>query len=159
MKKEKKYSKNGKRQIVDTGWKEFDKQTNWITTGNAVCATQYSSYIRPWSETECNDISFKPGELLEHDLRPFLKHGLPADISENLRFKERSEKRILYMFWTSPRGSLKLEPFLWVVTTAEPHPRLVMKRVMHYPGQSWKKRYMAADEILKYITEDWDEKG
>lgn len=155
--KEKKYSKNGKRQIVDTGWKEFDKQTNWITTGNAVCATQLSSYIRPWSETECNDISFKPGELLEHDLRPFLKHGLPDAIKEVLRSKGRTEKYILYMFWTSTCRSL--DPFLWVVTTAGPHPRLVMKRVTCYPGQSWKKRFMAADEVLKYITEDWNEEG
>ena len=156
--KAKKYSKNGKRQIVDTGWKEFDRQTNYITTGNAICSTQLSAYIRPWSETECNDISFKPGELLEYDLRPFLADGLPDDIKEVLRFKGRTCQRILYMFGTYPRPGMGFIPFLWVVTTAEPHPRLVMSRVVISPGQRRMKRIMAADEIMKYITEDWNEK-
>ena len=32
--KEAKFNKTGTRQLVDTGWKTFDRQTNCISTGN-----------------------------------------------------------------------------------------------------------------------------
>lgn len=159
--KAKKYSKNGKRQIVDTGWKTFDRQTDCISTGNAVCNTQLSAYIRPWSETECNGYTFKPGELLEVDLKSF-GYRPPDDVMPILRDKDRKRSVILYMFSTYETignivGRRMRVPFLWVVTDDD-H-KLVTCHNVYRDGARMCKRYSATREILKYITEDWNEKG
>ena len=151
------YNKTGTRQLVGTGWKEFDRQTNCITTGNAVCNTQMSTYIRPFSETECNGHVFRPGELMAFDLKPYVKYGIPEAVLSLLEFKGRKDSLILYMFFTTPKGQTEPEPFLWVLTTKEPHPRLKISRVIYHFGQRYTKRFKAEEEILKYITEGNDE--
>lgn len=148
------FNKRGTKMLVDTGWKTFDRQTNCITTGNAVCNTQMSTYIRPFSETECNGRVFRPGELMAFDLKPYVRYGIPESILSLLEFKGRKESRILYMFFTRPRGSDGLRPFLWVLTTKEPNPKLVISRVVYEFGQRYTKRFKAEAEILKYITEE-----
>lgn len=156
--KEPKFNKNGTRQLVDTGWKEFDRQTNCITTGNAVCSTQMSTYIRPFSETECNGFAFRPGELLDADLKPYRKYSIPNSILETLEDKGRKNSMILYMFFTIPSRKLEAVPFFWVLTTREPHPNLIDKHVCLRLGERYTKRMSAATEILKYITEEDNEK-
>ncbi len=153
--KKAKYNKTGTRMIVDTGWKEFDRQTNCITTGNAVCNTQISSFIRPYSDTECNGFTFKPGELLEADLKPFQKYDIPDRILGRLDGTDRKDDLILYMFFTTKRGSIKVDPFLWAVTTPGPACRVLLEYVVvHEIGTSSIKRWNAAEEIIKYITGD-----
>lgn len=59
---------------VDTGLKIFDEQANrsgGFMTGNVFSSVQSSSFIRPYSETRCNDFDFAPGELREADLKYF----------------------------------------------------------------------------------------
>lgn len=154
-KKKEESNKSGTRQLVDTGWKEFDRQTNCITTGNAVCNTQISSFIRPYSDTKCNGFTFKPGELLEADLKPFKKYDIPDRILGRLDGTDREDDLILYMFFTMKRGSTKVDPFLWVVTTPGPAClKLVEYAVVHEFGTSLVKRWDAKNEILKYITGD-----
>lgn len=150
------FNKRGTRQLIDTGWKTFDRQTNCISTGNVIANTQLSLYIRPYHETECNGYTFKPGELLEADLKSF-RYRPPDDVMDILRDKGREKSVILYMFSTDEVvgnivGRYMRVPFLWVVTT-EDH-RLVCSRVGHRMGAMMGKRYKAAGEILKYITEE-----
>ena len=57
------YDKSG-RQIVSSAWKEFNQQTNCISTGNVYANTQYSSFIRPWKEKECNGHVNPEGHLV-----------------------------------------------------------------------------------------------
>lgn len=152
------FNKRGTKMLIDTGWKKFDRQTNCITTGNAVCNTQISSFIRPYSDTECNGFTFKPGELLEADLKPFRKYNIPERILSSLDRTDREDDRILYMFFTTKLGSTKADPFLWVVTTPGPARRkLVDRHVCLRFGERYTKRMDAATEILKYITDDDNE--
>jgi hypothetical protein len=150
------FNKRGTRQLVDTGWKAFDRQTNCIAAGNVIANTQLSLYVRPYRETECNGHTFKPGELLEADLKAF-RYRPPDDVMEILRDEGREKSVILYMFSTSEVvgnivGRYMRVPFLWVVTTAD-H-RLVKCRSVHRCGAQMCKRYNATREILRYITEE-----
>lgn len=149
------FNKKGTKQLVDTGWKTFDRQTNYISTGNVIANTQLSSYIRPYRETECNGLTFKPGELLMSDLKAF-GYGPPGDIMDILCHKRRKRSVILYMFSTHEVvgnivGRRMRVPFLWVVTDRD-H-RLIRCFYVHRCGAQMRKRYDAANEILKYITE------
>ncbi|MCG3655388.1 hypothetical protein L5F23_01565 [Aliarcobacter butzleri] len=47
------YTSNGKLKI-STGFKTFDEQSNYLGTGNVIANTQFSWYLRPTYETECN---------------------------------------------------------------------------------------------------------
>jgi hypothetical protein len=150
------FNKKGTRQLVDTGWKTFDRQTNCISTGNVIANTQLSLYIRPYRETECNGLTFKPGELLEADLKAF-GYGPPDDIMHILRDRDREKSVILYMFSTSEWvgnivGRRMRVPFLWVVTDYD-HVLIKIRVVHRFGAQMWKRRD-AAKEILKYITEE-----
>ena len=75
--KERKYNKTKMKQIVDSHWKLFNKQTNLIASGNVIANTQYSNVIRPWKETECNGRTNPFGRLMEFDLQGFKKHAIP----------------------------------------------------------------------------------
>ena len=151
------FNEAGTKQIVNTDWKEFNKQTNCITTGNAVCNTQLSMYIRPYSETKCNGYTFKPGELLEEDLKPFRKYDIPEWVLARLEDHGRKDSNILYMFSTYVKnpyrtlGSVRM-PFLWVVTSPG---HQLLDSAFHCQGRpKWSKWISAKEEILKYITEE-----
>lgn len=146
--KQRTYNKSGMKQIIDSGWKEFDMQTNCITTGNAYCNTQTSSLIRPFNETECNGHSFSKGHLMNFDLKQFQKFGIPENIREILRNPERGDSVILYMFFVRDKGRVK--PFCWVVT--DRNYKLIDTCLVVGYGQSYMKRLSAKTEILSYIT-------
>lgn len=109
------YNPSGTRQLINSGWKLFDEQTNLITTGNVSSNTQQSSYIRPWMETECNGRTNPEGHLTNFDLHPFRKYGIPPVIDKIVSDKGRKEPVILYMFhvWSKDQRIL---PFCWVLT-------------------------------------------
>ena len=69
--KEAKYNKTGTRQIIDTGFKKFDKATNLISAGNVIANTQYGNFIRPYNMVLCNGNKFHKGHLMECDLKGF----------------------------------------------------------------------------------------
>lgn len=159
--KKPKFNKKGTRQLVDTGWRTFDRQTNLVSTGNVIANTQLSLFVRPFGETECNDATFRPGELLDADMKAF-RYRPPDDVMGILFDKDRKDSVILYMFYTRERvgnivGRSMAVPFLWVVTT-EDH-RLIKLRVVHRFGAQMWKRQKAAKEIMKYITEGKNEEG
>ena len=143
------FNKRGTRQLIDSGWKEFDKQTNLITTGNAVLNTQHSSFIRPWSETECNGHTFPEGALMRSDLSTF--RSVPLSILEIIEDKNRRDGVILYEFWTYDLKTARCKTFCWVVT--DRNHKLLQKRIIVEYGTNRMKRISATEEILKYITE------
>lgn len=148
--KESVFSKSGMKQLIDSGWKEFDKQTNCIVHGNAVCNTQYSSYIRPWKETECNGFVNPEGHLMDFDLKPFRNYHIPRDIYDYLTDQNRQESVILYMFFVTNKYK-RLDPFSFVITSR--NHRLIMYRVVSWTGQRYMKRLRATKEAIKYITD------
>lgn len=139
------------KQIIDTGWKEFDRQTNCITTRNAYTNTQFSAFIRPWKKTECNGFTNPEGYLLDFDLLQFRKFNIPPIIKDLLVDKNREDSVILYMFFTTKEH---IEPCFWIVTSRN-HDYLLSVVVTHYK-QNFMKRDNARREVLKYITNDFD---
>lgn len=148
--KQKVWRKDGMKQIINSGWKEFDRQTNCISTGNVYANTQYSSFIRPWKETECNGFSNPEGHLMDFDLKPFRSFRIPQCIMDILKNKERAESYILYMFFIVNKYK-HVEPFGWVVT--DYHHKRVTSCVTRNYGQSYWRRYNALKEAINYITE------
>ena len=137
------------KQIIDSGWKLFDNQTNSIFPGNTYSNTQYSSYIRPWGETECNGNIREEGVLTKFDLKPFQQFRIPEKVMQIILDKERKESVILYMFFVYK--DRRINPFCWVVT--DYNDKLIDFRLVVRYKESWIKRYTAAQEAISYITE------
>lgn len=144
------WNKTGTRQLIDSGWKEFDRQTNCITRGNAFCSTQYSCCVRPWDEVECNGMTFKLGELMNADLKAFSRLQMPHSIREILTDRNRCDKVWAYVFFTMNK-SKNIEPFGWVVTNY--NHSLLADCVVCGRGRNFKKRWNALNECIAYITE------
>lgn len=145
--KKKIFSKNGMKQIINSGWKEFDNQTNCITTGNVIANTQYSSFIRPWKERECNNNIFPEGDLMRFDIEHFGR--LPEAIDKYLRDKNRQDSVILYEFFTTNKYGRRC-PFCWVITDRDY--KLIMYRISVHCRQHLLKRLTASREAINYIT-------
>ena len=144
------YNPTGTKQLINSGWKLFDEQTNLITTGNVSSNTQQSSYIRPWTETECNGRTNPEGHLTNFDLQPFRKYRIPTVIDKIVSDKNRKEPVILYMFhvWSKDQHVL---PFCWVVT--DTNHKLLKHFIVTRRGEHIEKRINAAHEAISYITE------
>lgn len=87
------WSKNGMKMIIDTEFKEFNKQTNYIGNGNVIANTQRSNYVRPWKEIECNGYINEEGHLQNFDLKSF---NIPNELRELL--KNQTNQVCLYQF-------------------------------------------------------------
>lgn len=135
-------------QVVKTQWKEFDKQTNCIATGNVYANTQVSSFIRPWLETKCNEHDFKAGHLMKFDLDNFRGYRIPEEIESYIRDKYRKDSIILYMFFTVRDKCVT--PFGWVLT--DKNYKLLKWTVVRENNESFEKRWSALNEAIQYIT-------
>lgn len=56
---------------INSGINVFDRQCNFITTGNHWGNCQLSAFVRPVSETECDGKRFEYGELFDADMKVF----------------------------------------------------------------------------------------
>lgn len=139
MSKEYQWNRRGN-QIFQSGYSTFDKQTNYIGTGNVISNTQVSSFIRPYCETKCNGFDFNPGELLQSDLRVYSK--MPNKARDILINKDRTEGYIYYQFYVSG------EPTFWIITDKN---HGFISRGINYTHRSVNKIIMASDEVMKYI--------
>ena len=74
--------------VVSTGSKVFDRQCTYLTTGNHLGNCQFSSYIRPVSETECNGRTFAAGELFDFDMAAFKE--MPSHVRAAIRAMDRT---------------------------------------------------------------------
>lgn len=90
-----KWNKSGSRMILDTKLKTFNTQTNLITIGNVIADTQYSNYIRPYNEIECNKKMYNKGELRDYDLQFFT---LNEKVRNYVLKHTENEDGILYQF-------------------------------------------------------------
>jgi hypothetical protein len=57
--------------MIDTGCSAFDSQCSHLTSGNHWGNCQFSTFVRPISETECNGGMVPTGELFEFDMKAF----------------------------------------------------------------------------------------
>lgn len=143
------YTKNGMKQIIDSGFKLFDKQTNCISYGNVIANTQYSSYIRPWKRVECNGHTFREGHLLNTDIQHF--GPLPRRIRDLLYDPEREKSVILYEFFVHKEYVKDI--IGWVVTTGYEDD---YKKLMQQERVTWNRqlsqRINALHAIVPYIS-------
>ncbi|RLE37801.1 hypothetical protein DRJ17_05770 [Candidatus Woesearchaeota archaeon] len=78
--------------------KSFNKQTKCISVGNQIASTVVSSYIRPYSETECNGQKFPEGYLQECDLNWIVKDA-PGYVKDYIRENGKNKTFILYLLF------------------------------------------------------------
>lgn len=135
-----KWSKSGNAMIVNSDFKEFNKQTNLITSGNVIANTIYGRYIRPYNETKCNGITFEKGELFDFDLKLF-------HISNNFKEYIKSLERqvILYEIFIYRNG--KRDIIGWLV---EDNGKIICDLLKQTRG-NYNKRYSALDIVRKII--------
>lgn len=139
------YSKNKMKMIINTGFKEFDKQTNYIGHGNVIANTQYSNYIRAYNET-INPVGqeVEKGYLQKYDLQFF------SDINQAIR-KELTENKdmkfILYEFRIYRNGRKRVIGH--ILTDTENN--TIIKSVLTYRNESYYKRYSALNLCEKII--------
>jgi len=147
--KQKVWDKKGN-QVVNTRWKEFDRQTNYIGSGNVIANTQVSSYIRPWVETECNGCVNPEGRLMKFDLQQFDGFRIPKNLLDVIENKNRKDSVILYMFFTM--RNKRVVPFGWVLSDKD-HSTIGWQ-VVRCAGESYVKRWSALNEAIQYIQKD-----
>ena len=101
--------------LEGTGNKIFDNQCDIIAPGNVHTNTQFSGYIRPKSEVECNGKTFEPGELQLFDMKGFRTIGCPSYI---LRIASQE---------TEKHGTICLYQFRhWVKEIGKERPREII---------------------------------
>lgn len=142
------WNSTGMKQIINSGWKEFDRQTNCISTGNVFSDTQLSWFVRPYCETECNGFENPKGHLMDYDLKVFNPYHIPKWIMDILTDVNRRESYALYMFFTRNKGTI--EPFCWIITDS--HYQLITYSIVCGYRQQYSKRESAAKEAISYIT-------
>lgn len=84
------------RMVFKSGHKAFDRRADYIAPGNCIGGCQFSSYIRPYSETQCNGLSRPPGHLRDFDLEPFKRLGIPDHVLKAVLSCTTTESIILY---------------------------------------------------------------
>ncbi|MBO7695721.1 MAG: hypothetical protein J6T10_24085 [Methanobrevibacter sp.] len=106
------WNKRGTRMLIDTGYRRFDKQTNYVSYGNVISNTQYSMYIRDKFETECNGSNCETGELRNFDLEYFTKY-----FDNNMKefFNQFFGRCCLYEFSVYNKKNNQREVIGWLV--------------------------------------------
>ena len=86
--------RTGNHMRIDTGHRTFDRQCEYLGTGNVWGTCQTSSYVRPYTETECNGFTNAPGHLQRFDLNQF--KDLPSHIRWKVEEMTKTRGGILY---------------------------------------------------------------
>lgn len=142
--KEAKYNKTGTRQIIDTGFKKFDKATNLIITGNVITNTQYGCFIRPYNMVLWNGNKFHKGHLMECDLERFKR--VSRHIMEIIKDIERESSIILYEFFVG-------DDVIGHVLCNSTH-HYISHDVCYTYGCQFFKRSLCIRKLIEYITYD-----
>ena len=137
--------RDGNHMIFESGHRAFDRQTNIITTGNVIADTQYSSYIRPFTETECNGFTNEPGHLQDWDLDGF--PSLPRWIRKKIEGITYDHAAILYEFRHYNGQDKQVDGYV-LTSTEDAGCKLLAKWAT---GPTYKS-VLALDEAIKYIT-------
>jgi hypothetical protein len=139
------WRKDGMKQIINTGHKEFDRQFVCASTGNVIGGGQYSNYIRPYTETECNGYTNAPGYLQNYDLKYF--DHLPYHIKEYVKKYTHDKMAILYQFHHFNGDRCVVHGFI-LTTGYNDGYKLINSWVV---GPTYKS-YMVIEGIMPYIT-------
>ncbi len=127
--------------------KTFNRQTQCISTGNVIGNTQYSNYIRPYGEIECNGFTNPPGHLQDWDLtKNIVADTLPYHIRQEIRTLTHDRGGIIYNFHHWNGGKRKTDGL--VLTTRHDDYKLIK---VWYVNENWRAR-AAVDEAIWYIT-------
>ena len=132
-------------QVIDTGFKRFDKETNCISYGNIIANTIYGSYIRPYNEVKNGGYIGKPGDFLKYDMKHFQR--IPQRIREILEDKERKESYCLYELFTHLNGNREVFGYI----LHDRNRRLITSSTVCYEGQNYWKRRNAIDYVIDLI--------
>jgi hypothetical protein len=137
---------NPNKMHMSSGYKEFDKQTNFIDTGNVIADTQNSFYIRAHN-TPTNPVgdSVAPGAMQKWDLDSWFQQ-LPGHIRQEVEEKTVDKDNILYNFFIL-EGDRRID-LGYVLTDRK---RKLIKK-WYTNGENAR---MAVDEAMKYVT-DYD---
>lgn len=141
------FNKLGTKQLVNTGYKTFDKQTNYIGTGNVIANTMLGFYVRPLTEKL---------EGVKFDLQHFNNANLtiPSSIKEHLLYNtNRTQSEILYCIFTRDEHGFK-DVIGWILTTGHPEYKLVRTSYNYQNNKHNDKRLKAFQEIKKYLIND-----
>lgn len=111
---ERKWSTDGMKQIIDTGFKMFDKQTNCLSPANCLANTMTGLCVRPYSDTD--NEQHKPGQVLGFDVEAFSHFDdCNSVIKEMVMSKKRTETIKLYKFFINREHDS--EVFGWGICT------------------------------------------
>lgn len=139
------FSADGMRQIVETGYRKFDRQSNLISRGCVISSTQTSTSIRPY---RCmGDIN--KGVAMDFDLKPFRKY-LPEWMLNKLTSPARRGRVMLYMFHTMEHGLV--DPIGFIVTRM--NGEFLYEYVVKPDSRSTPKRVAVIMEMHKYVCID-----
>jgi len=141
MKEKAIFNKNGMKQLTNSGFKEFDKQTNLITYGNVIANTQNSSYIRAYNNTTCNYNEFEKGYLQATDLQWF--NGVNK---EKVKELSKNEPVILYQFYIYNKKKEK-DVIGWIVTDTK-HEKVLYRELR----VNTEKRFNCLKYLERFIT-------
>ena len=130
---------------MESGHKEFDRQCTCVSRGNVISDCQYSMYIRPFTETECNGKINEKGHLQAWDLDIF--RLLPQDFREKVEVFSQSESVILYQFGHQGRKRYVIDCYI-VTTSNYEDPKTLAVLVVGPTRASYKIRC----EVEKYIS-------
>ena len=86
--------KNYNHMNIETGHRTFDRQYECLSTGNVSATCQSSTYVRPYTETECNNMEFPLGKLQKFDLDQF--KDIPSHVRREVEEMTRTVGGILY---------------------------------------------------------------
>lgn len=96
---------------IETGCKTFDRQCTCISTGNQIGNCVYSNYIRPSTETVCNNTTFDKGHLQNYDLQ-WMNKDAPQHLVDYI--KKMDVSCILFQFHHRNNGHMIIDG--WILT-------------------------------------------
>ena len=138
---------NGNKMKFSSLHKTFNKQADCISTGNVIGDVQLSSFIRPYTKTECNGFTNEKGHLQDFDLQMFIEYNVPRYIIEEVRTFTKKVSAIFYVFKHYNRGQRIIDG---CVLTTPDYKRY--KLIKKWYCQHNAKSMSALDETIKYIT-------
>ncbi len=140
---------NPNKMHIETGHKAFDKKCTILSEGNVFSATQTSYYIRPRTETQCNDRMWPEGHLRDADLMIFTKAQpiIPDHVLKRVLEETETKQICLYRIFHFV-GKKRIDHG-WILTKSwkEDHEFICM-----FYSQWSKKTISVLDEVVQYVS-------
>lgn len=143
------WRKDGNKMIIHSNFKEFNRQTNYITNGNVIANTIHGSYIRPFNETKCNGQEYEQGHLFDYDLKFF---SISRSYREYIKMLgEQGIKVILYEIFIYRNGEKDI--LGWLIEDDS-----IGKIIDLTVGYTYKTNYLKRVSALKTVQNILEEK-